>query len=79
MAMTKTVELQQIEVTPNSPMEPGNPGFCNRVTVRDLVTVDDPDDDTLPIQQNRFFSFVEGDDVSDQPQLVQDICAAVWA
>ena len=50
MAMTKTVDLVDIMVRPN----------------------------TLPITQNRSFNFRPDDDVSGQPQIVQDICAAVW-
>jgi len=79
MAMTKTVELTDIVVRPNTNMEPTDPSvLITLVTVNDRVTVDDPDDDTLPITQNRSFQFRPGDDVSGQAQIVQDICAAVW-
>ena len=79
MTMTKTVELTDIVVRPNMSMNPAEPStMVTLVTVNDQVTVDDPDDDTLPITQNRSFQLRPGDDVSGQPQLVQDICAAVW-
>ncbi len=79
MTMTKTVDLQDIVVRPNTPIDPASTDLVTVVTVNDRVTVDDPDDDTLPITQNRSFSFKSGDDVSGQPQIVQDICAAAWA
>jgi len=79
MTMTKTVELVDIMVRPNMSMSPADPStMITLVTVNDRVTVDDPDDDTLPITQNRSFNFRPGDDVSGQSQIVQDICAAVW-
>jgi len=78
MAMTKTVDLVDIMVRPNMNVSPADPSLVTLVTVNDRVTVDDPDDDTLPITQNRSFNFRPGDDVSGQDQIVQDICAAVW-
>ena len=79
MTITKTVELVDIMVRPNMSMSPADPStMITLVTVNDRVTVDDPDDDTLPITQNRSFNFRPGDYVSGQSQLVQDICAAVW-
>ena len=79
MTMTKTVELMDITVRPNMSISPADPStMVTLVTVNDRVTVDDPDDDTLPVTQNRSFNFKPGDDVSGQPQIVQDICASVW-
>jgi hypothetical protein len=79
MTMTKTVELMEIVVRPNVSLSPADPStVVTFVTVNDRVTVDDPDDDTLPITQTRSFNFKPGDDVSGQDQIVQDICAAVW-
>lgn len=78
MAITKTTELNSIEVHPNTLSEPAATETVICVQVRSTVVLDDPDDDTLPIHQSKIVSFYPGDDVTGQPQLVQDICAAVW-
>lgn len=87
MAITKTEVLQRCETyAPQVPdAEPttneGNP----RLMVVMQITFDDPDDTELPAISNHVTHLNRYDpegnptDVSGQPQLVQDICAAVWA
>ena len=79
MAITKTSELTQIHVQLT-----GTKGMNDVDTGPWIVclftdTIDDPDDDTLPITQKRSKHYVNGDDVSGESELVQAIAAAVWA
>jgi hypothetical protein len=87
MAITKTEVLQKCEVFPQATpsAEPttneGNP----RLMVVMEITFDDADDAELPAVSNhlthlnRYDSEGSPTDVSGQPQIVQDICAAVWS
>jgi len=78
MAMTKSEELQSVHVEVHAtPMMPDSEP-TKMVTAIVRVSWDDPDDSDLPISKQESRVFVEGDDVSGQDQLVQDICAAVW-
>jgi len=78
MAMTKSEQLQSVHVEFNAtPMMPDSEP-TKMVTAIVRVSWDDPDDSDLPISKQESRVFVEGDDVSGQDQLVQDICAAVW-
>ena len=86
MAITKTEVLQKCEVFPQatpsaeSTTNEGNP----RLMVVMEITFDDADDAELPAVSNhlthlnRYDSEGNPTDVSGQPQIVQDICAAVW-
>jgi hypothetical protein len=86
MTITKTEVLQRCETYPASDptAEPttneGNP----RLMVVMEITFDDADDAELPAVSNhvthlnRYDSEGNPTDVSGQPQIVQDICAAVW-
>lgn len=79
MAITKTSELVSVTVQIAGirvmDQEDDNPWIACQYT----DTIDDPDDDSLPITQTRVKQFSSGDDVTGEPQIVQDIAAAVWA
>mgnify|MGYP005994237043 CR=1 FL=1 len=94
MAITRTTELQRVDVHPamngntDTTTNEGNPSL--RVCYNDVF--DDSTDDNLPVATQRVLNlerFVitlddEGvassaaRDVSGEDQLVQDICAAIW-
>ena len=86
MAITKTEVLQRCETYPASDpsaertTNQGNP----RLMVVMEITFDDADDAELPAVSNhvthleRYDSEGTPTNVSGYPQLVQDICAAVW-
>ena len=86
MAMTKTVTLQYFEVhsADNSDADTnmGNP----TLHVFYSVKVDDPSDEELPIRQSKNYTIARysdeenqtATDVSNEDQLVQDVCAAIW-
>lgn len=77
MAMTKTEVLSNVSVYPNqTPMGGSEPQITVHAKV--LVSWDDPDDSDMPVSKVETRVFNEGDDVSGQAQLVQDICAAAW-
>lgn len=87
MAITKTEVLQRCETYPASDPSADpttNEGNASMMVVM-TITFDDPDDTELPAVSNHVFNLYRYDadgnptDVSGQPQLVQDICAAVWA
>lgn len=78
MAIEKTIELREIHL---AKMRDGE--WSIQTTHR--ITVDDPDDDQLPMTSQRNESVMRTDsegnviDHSDKDQLVQDIAAVVWA
>ena len=87
MAITKTEVMQRCEVYPAmSVQDPPTQNDANpTVSYFSQITFDDADDAELPAVSNHV-TFLnrydpEGNptDVSGYPQLVQDICAAVWA
>lgn len=59
--------------------------LATNAPMADIVTgtynfsIDDPDDDELPVVTTTFFQINKGDDVSGHDPLVQTICNAVWA
>ena len=65
MALTKEVVLDQITVTENG-----------TVLVREVTRI--MEDDVEISKQYYRTSFEKNADVSQQPQQVQDICAAAW-
>jgi hypothetical protein len=83
MAMTKTRTVQRVEVYPGNP-DP-------RLMVVYEVSIDDPDDDALPVTATKVENFnrvndmdpdnpsTEPTDMSGEDPLVQTIAAAVWA
>lgn len=87
MSITKTEVLHRCEVytamnpDADSTTNEGNPTLI----VKMAITFDDPDDSELPVVSNhitnlsRFDDDGNATDVSGQPQIVQNICAAVWA
>jgi hypothetical protein len=87
MSITKTEVLHRCEVYPA--MDPNADPTTNKgnptLRVNMAITFDDPDDSELPVVSNhltnlsRFDEDGSATDVSGQPQIVQDICAAVWA
>ena len=91
MAMTKTIEIEGIDIVfPNN--APGSTADKS-LLITEQIKIDDPDDDLLPVVQRKsrriekYTSTDVGDgvfedqltDVSGESQLVQDICALVWA
>lgn len=68
MAITRTVELQRLEVYPNGGL---------MVVYTD--NFDDPDDDQLPTQSSRVVHLSNGQDVSGHLELVQVVASAVWS
>ena len=87
MAITKTEVLQRCETYPAS--DPSAESTTNKANPRLMVvmeiTFDDADDAELPAVSNhvthlnRYDADGNPTDVSSYVQLVQDICAAVWA
>jgi len=87
MAITKTEVLQRCETYP--PSDPSSEATGNaanpRLMVVMTITFDDADDAELPAVSNHVTHLSRYDmdgnptDVSGYVQLVQDICAAVWA
>ena len=89
MAITKTTNLERVEVMPAEDAaaadttNAGNP----RVECVYLDTVDDSTDDDLPASFTRIKTlhrYSDEDnqtatDVTSEDQLVQDICGAIWA
>jgi len=87
MSITKTEAIERITVVLKTPADTSD------VIVQSRVTWDDPDDDQLPITRENVHtvqkyetSYDENqqevtteNDITDEDQLVQDICAAVWA
>ena len=85
MAITKTESTLSMHVLFGD-VSSGKPAIQLQIE----TTVDDPDDDDLPLvkvrevyMQHQVTDYESGEtsptDVSGYEQLVQDICAAVWA
>ena len=89
MAITKTTSVQRVEVYPQSDssaadtLNSGNPTVM--VVYED--SMDDPDDNDLPVVATRVKHLVRYSDednatatvVTGEDQLVQDICGAIWS
>lgn len=82
MAMTKTSTLTEIRVQ----MYPSNPSV---LLIEEQITIDDPDDDQLPLitrnrrsiakQRENSDGVMVNTDISGEEQVIQDIAAVVWA
>ena len=82
MAMTKTSTLTEIRVQ----MYPSNPPA---LLIEEQITIDDPDDDQLPLitrnrrsiakQRENSDGVMVNTDISGEEQVIQDIAAVVWA
>ena len=79
MAITKTETLKHVTVDPAALRDPADTETVIAVATCTEVTLDDPADAALPIMTTVNQRFFSGDDVSGEPELVQTICAAVWA
>lgn len=79
MAITKTSELTQITVHVAGIMAMDGSDTGPWILCSYVDTIDDPDDDSLPITHARAKQYRRDDDVSGEDQLVQDIAAVVWA
>jgi len=86
MAITKTEVFSRCEVYPAmDTQDPPTQNDANpRVSYFSQITFDDTDDAELPAVSNHVSYITRYDndgnptDVSGYPQLVQDICEAVW-
>lgn len=79
MTITKETLLTRIELDYRN-VESGKP----RITASYVTTIDDPDDDELPVSMNKSITYhavVNGEatDLTGQDQRIQDIAAVVWA
>ena len=80
MAVTKTKTLIEVRYVP-----PVENDMATAMPMADLVSgsynlsIDDPDDDELPIVTMVHFQINQGDDISTHDPLVQTICNAVWS
>lgn len=82
MAMTKTSTLTEIRVQ----MYPSNPPV---LLIEEQITIDDPDDDQLPLitrnrrsiskQTENSDGVMVNTDISGEEQVIQDIAATVWS
>jgi hypothetical protein len=76
MAITKTQSISSIQIYPLQE---------NRLKVTRSISLDDPDDDTLPIQtsSSTYYDKLDADgnatNMSSTETLVQTIAEAVWA
>mgnify|MGYP001445971764 FL=1 len=77
--ITKTETLKHVTVDPAALRDPADTETVIAVATCTEVTLDDPADAALPIMTTVNQRFFSGDDVSGEPELVQTICAAVWA
>ena len=79
MAITKTKTLIEVRYAPSS----GN-DMVSAMPMQDIVTgtynfsIDDPDDNELPIITTKHFTITRDDDFSQHDLIVQTICNAVW-
>ncbi len=78
MAITLTRTVQRIETYPAAPAEEGETTYPTLMVVYNDV-FDDPDDDQLPVTATKVVHLSQGDDVTGEDQLVQDIAGAVWS
>lgn len=80
MAITTTKSLARFEVWP------GNDLITDpHLRIWTRIEVDDPDDDALPKiwEQEKTLTKQDSEgnatDISNEDQLVQDVCAAIWS
>jgi len=78
MAITLTRTVQRVETYPAQPAEESETTYPTLMVVYNDV-FDDPDDEQLPVTATKVSHFSQGDDVSGEDQLVQDIASAIWS
>jgi hypothetical protein len=78
MAITLTRTVQRVETYPAAQAEEGETTYPTLMVVYNDV-FDDPDDEQLPVTATKVMHFSQGDDVSGEDQLVQDIADALWS
>ena len=78
MAITLTRTVQRVETYPAVQAEEGETTYPTLMVVYNDV-FDDPDDEQLPVTATKVMHFSQGDDVSGEDQLVQDIADALWS
>lgn len=78
MAITLTRTVQRVETYPTVQAEEGETTYPTLMVVYNDV-FDDPDDEQLPVTATKVLHFSQGDDVSGEDQLVQDIADALWS
>ena len=78
MAITLTRTVQRVETYPAVQAEEGETTYPTLMVVYNDV-FDDPDDEQLPVTATKVMHFSQGDDVSGEDQLVQDIASAIWS
>jgi hypothetical protein len=68
MAINKTSEFVDMTV------------FANKqISVNIRYTLDDPDDNELPVSIQKVYVLVEGDDISGFPEAIQEIINSSWS
>jgi hypothetical protein len=80
MAIVKTKTLTEVRYVPLVDIDGATTQpMGNLVSCSYTYTIDDTEDDDLPVVTNKNFIINQGDDVSSHDPLVQNICNAVWA
>ncbi len=67
MAISKTTEFVDMTIKANK-----------QVIVSMRYTVDDPDDEELPIEAKKSYVLVESSNISEFPEAIQAIINAAW-
>lgn len=78
MAITKTVTIKSINYVPLmvAPRDPVDEPAT--LWVHKEIVIDDVEDDQLPITKNDIVKYKQGDDVSGEEQIVQNVFNAVF-
>ncbi len=78
MAILKTVTIKNITYVPamTAPKDPVTEPPT--LWINKEISVDDPDDDQLPITKSEVVKYIQGDDVSGEEPLVQNIFNAIF-
>jgi hypothetical protein len=79
MAITLVRTVQRVETYPA--VEPQQEEETTYPTLMVVYndTFDDPDDAQLPVVATKVVHLKQGDDISGEDQLVQDIANAIWS
>jgi hypothetical protein len=72
MAITKTQKLISITYREDMVTIP------QQLYVEYLITLDDPDDSSLPVYTNKGYTLVEDSDISNEEELVQNMFNLVF-
>ena len=82
MALQKTIEVLGVRYTAELKRDQGHPmdePHC--LWIDTMITIDDPEDTNnphLPIRNTRMYRLYEDSDVSQEPQLVQDLWHVIF-